>query len=87
LNFRDKIYVVPRRESSVNSPDGLNFGNMFWLPELITNMPISRNGQISNEFTVQTRRRHICHCPIMIRIDLDNMDKVIDTKVATAVIL
>lgn len=87
LEFRDRIYVAPRRESSVNQPDGLNWGNMFWLPELITNMPIARGGQISNEFTTQTRRRHICHCPILIRIDLQDMNKVIDTKVPLSVIV
>lgn len=87
LEFRDKIYIAPRRESSVNQPDGLNWGNMFWLPELITNMPIARGGQISNEFTAQTRRRHICHCPILIRIDLVDMNKVIDTKVPMSVIV
>lgn len=87
LEFRDTIFVLPRREASVNKPDGLNWGNMFWLPELITNMPIARGGQISNEFTVQTRRRHICHCPILIRIDLKDMNKVIDTKVPMSVIV
>lgn len=87
LEFRDTIFIVPRRETSVNKPDGLNFGNMFWLPELITNLPIARGGQISNEFTVQTRRRHICHCPILIRIDLKDMNKVIDTKVPMSVIV
>ena len=85
LEFRDRIYIAPRRESSVNQPDGLNWGNMFWLPELITNMPIARGGQISNEFTAQTRRRHICHCPILIRIDLKDMNKVIDTKVPLSI--
>lgn len=85
LEFRDTIFVAPRRESSVNKPDGLNWGNMFWLPELITNMPISRGGQISNEFTVQTRRRHICHCPILIKINLKDMNKVIDTKVPISI--
>ena len=87
LEFRDKIYIAPRRESSVNQPDGLNWGNMFWLPELITNMPIARGGQISNEFTAQTRRRHICHCPILIRIDLLDMNKIIDTKVPMSVVV
>lgn len=87
LEFRDKIYIAPRRESSVNQPDGLNWGNMFWLPELITNMPIARGGQISNEFTAQTRRRHICHCPVLIRIDLVDMNKVIDTKVPMSVVV
>lgn len=87
LEFRDTIFVAPRREASVNKPDGLNWGNMFWLPELITNMPIARGGQISNEFTVQTRRRHICHCPVLIRIDLKDMNKVIDSKVPMSVIV
>lgn len=86
LEFRDKIYVVPRRESSVQSPDGLNWGNMFWLPELVTNMPINRTGQISNEFTIQTRRRHVCHCPILIRIDLVDFGKAIDKKIPTAIV-
>lgn len=84
--FRNRIFMSVRREASVQNPDGLSFGNMFWLPELITNLPIARSGQISNEFTVQTRRRHIAHCPILVRYDLVNLDKVVDTKVAVSVV-
>lgn len=83
--FRNRIYMSVRREASVQNPDGLSFGNMFWLPELITNLPVARTGQISNEFTVQTRRRHIVHCPILIRYDLVNLDEVVNAKVPVAV--
>lgn len=78
--FYNDIIVVPRRESSVNSPDGLNFGNMVWIPELITDQPNSRNGQQSQEFMIQTRRRHIVHCPILLRFTLKGIDDVLGTK-------
>lgn len=86
LEFRNRIYMTVRREASVQTPDGLSFGNMFWLPELITNLPIARSGQISNEFSIQTRRLHVVHCPILIRYDLVNLDKVLDTKVSMHVV-
>lgn len=86
LEFRNRIYMAVRRENSVNEPDGLNFGNMIWLPELSTNLPVSRTGQISHEFTIQPRRRHIVHCPILVRYDLKNLDKVVDTRVPVTIV-
>lgn len=86
LEFRNRIYMTVRRENSVNEPDGLNFGNMIWLPELSTNLPVSRTGQISHEFTIQPRRRHIVHCPILVRYDLKNLDKVVDTRVPVTIV-
>lgn len=85
LEFRNKIFMSVRREASVNEPDGLNFGNMFWIPELSTNLPIARSGQISQEFTIQPRRLHIVHCPILIRYDLANLDKVVDNRVPVTI--
>ena len=86
LEFRSRIFMVVRRENSVNEPDGLNFGNMIWLPELSTNLPVSRTGQISHEFTIQPRRRHIVHCPILVRYDLVNLDKVVDVRVPVTIV-
>lgn len=86
LEFRNRIFMTVRRENSVNEPDGLNFGNMIWLPELSTNLPVSRTGQISHEFTIQPRRRHIVHCPILVRYDLRNLDKVVDTRVPVTIV-
>lgn len=84
--FTNKIFMTVRRESSVQAPDGLSFGNMFWLPELVTNVTATRNGQISDEFTVNPRRRHVNHCPILMHYDILNIDKVIDTKVTRSVV-
>lgn len=86
LEFRNTIFVTVQRESSLQQPDGLSWGNMFWLPELVTSVPATRNNQISHEFTTNTRRRHICHCPILLRFDIKNLDKVVDTKVPMSIV-
>lgn len=42
----------------------LNFGNMLWVPELITDTNLTRNDAVANELTVQPRNYHVVNCPI-----------------------
>ena len=42
----------------------LNFGNMLWVPELITDTNMIRNEGMANELTVQPRTYHVVNCPI-----------------------
>ena len=50
------------RNTSVNP---LNFGNMLYTPEMVLNLPISRDGQTSNELTVSLRYGHFQNLPVM----------------------
>ena len=60
----------------VNEPDGLNFGNMIWIPELITDVPNTRGGAQAREFMVQPRVRHLNMLPLLVRIDVKGLDEV-----------
>ena len=42
----------------------LNFGNMLWVPELVTDTNLTRNDGVANEITVQPRTYHVVNCPI-----------------------
>lgn len=51
----------------------LHFGNMFWAPEMVVKLPISRGGQTSNEMIVQPRFRHIVNVPVLGQIKVKKL--------------
>lgn len=51
----------------------MHFGNMFWAPEMVTKLPITRNGQVSNEMIVQPRFRHIVNVPVLGMLKVKNL--------------
>lgn len=62
-----KIYLTfgvfdQSRNTAINP---LNFGNMLYTPELVLNLPITRDGQVSKELTVTPRFNHIVNLPVM----------------------
>lgn len=65
-----------------NKPCPLHLGNMAWKPELTVVLPITRNGQISKELTVQPSFLHFVNCPILGSITVTNIDAVVANKVA-----
>ena len=42
----------------------LNFGNMLWVPELVSDTNLTRNDGVANELTVQPRNYHVVNCPV-----------------------
>lgn len=65
--IKNKLYMTfgvfdQGRNTSINP---LNFGNMLYTPELVLNLPITRDGQVSKELTVTPRYNHIVNLPIM----------------------
>ena len=76
----DKIFVSFIRPD-VKEPDGLGFGNMVWIPELVTDVPNSRGGAQARELMVQPRARHVCHLPILIEIDVKGLDALTEQRV------
>jgi len=64
------------------APNPLHFGVMAWKPELTLVMPISRNGQVSKELSVQPNFIHLVNMPILSVIDVVNIPDVVASKVA-----
>lgn len=60
----------------------LGFGNLIWIPELVSEMPVNRNGATVMETMVQPRFRHIVHLPVMARINVTGLDKLLRHKTA-----
>lgn len=78
-----KIFIAFGMESTYNSgvPNPLHFGSMAFKPELTLMMPITRNGAISTELTVQPSFRHIVNTPIFGQLTVTNITAIIASKV------
>ncbi len=80
IRVRGKIFVTfGVFDGDINSaPNPLHFGCMGWKPELTLTIPISRNGQVSKELTVQPSFLHIVNLPLLIVIDIINLPDVLN---------
>lgn len=63
----------------------LNFGNFLWIPELVSEIPVNRNGTTIRETMVQPRFRHICNTPAMEVIDVKGLQEVLNNRTALKV--
>ena len=61
------------RNTSINP---LNSGNMLYASELVSNMPVSRDGAVSNELIVTPRFYHVWNLPVMTRLDVSGLPSV-----------
>lgn len=75
-----KVFATFTRPNA-KEPDGLGFGNMIWIPELVTDVPNSRGGAQAREIMVQPRRRHICHLPILVMITVLDLNEMVRDRV------
>lgn len=85
---RNKIFVTFTRSQNLDQLDALRFGTHLWIPELVSRMPVSRNGATNMEAMVQTRNLHVSHLPILGVIKVTNMpaalvDKTLQPAIAT----
>lgn len=80
IRVRGKIFVTfGVFDGDINSaPNPLHFGCMGWKPELTLTIPISRNGQVSKELTVQPSFLHIVNLPLLIVINVINLPDVLN---------
>ena len=70
----NKIFIAfgyPEQTNGVLNP--MHFGNMLWSPEMVLKMPMTINGQVSRELTVQPRFRHIVNVPVMGVLHVKNL--------------
>ena len=63
------------RNSAVNP---LNFGNMFWSPELTAVLPMSFDGQVSKLLMVAPRFYHAVHLPVLTVLNVTNLPTVVN---------
>lgn len=81
--FKDKIFISfgifdESRNTAVNP---LNSGNMLCSPEMVTQMGISRDGQMSNELIVTPRFVHSMNLPVLTVLTVTGLPSV-TSKVA-----
>lgn len=76
-----EIFLTFAREAASGEADPLSFGAHGWIPEMVSSAQVSRGGSTANVTTVQTRNRHIGLLPVMARIKVINLDKVLSEKV------
>lgn len=53
----------------------LTFGQHLWVPELVTNLTISRDGRTVRELQVQPRNRHLVTLPVLGLLVCENLEK------------
>jgi hypothetical protein len=70
-----KLYVVPTRENPVEN-DILSFGQFYYVPTIVADLPISRNGQISREIAAVPFNLHVNNIPFVIEIDVVGLKQV-----------
>lgn len=70
---RNRIFVSFSRAAGLDGMDPLRFGTHLWIPELVSRMPVSRNGATNLEAMVQTRNLHVCHLPVLGVIKVTNL--------------
>lgn len=80
LRMVNQIFITFARKGQTGI-DPLSFGFMAWIPELATNLPITRNGGTTQEIQVQARTLHVNTLPILIHIEVDNLSKAVSDNV------
>ena len=81
LNYqvRGKIFMsfrIPGQEAS-NEPNIFNFGHLIMSPELVLAANMTREGSFFAETQVQPRYELAVMCPVMARIDVNNLQEVL----------
>ena len=77
--FKGKIIISfgvmdGTRNTSINP---LNSGNMLYASELVSNMPVSRDSQVSQELIVTPRFSHIWNLPVMTSLTVTGLPEVV----------
>lgn len=78
LRMRGKMKMVFVTDDGGNDVNYLNFGYLFWSPEHVLVANLMRSGAYNRETQVQPRYRHYCACPVMVSIDITNIEEVLN---------
>lgn len=77
--FDGKLVVIPTRKNPKEG-DILNFGQFYYVPTLIADLPISRHGQISREIAAIPFNIHINNIPFAIELDVLGLKEVMGSS-------
>ncbi|MNF25526.1 hypothetical protein D3C81_313160 [compost metagenome] len=83
--FDGKILVIPTRENPGEN-DVLSWGQFFFVPTIVGDMPIARDGQTSREITAVPFNRHVNNIPFAIEIDVVGLREVMSTSMYNALL-
>ena len=82
LRMDNKIVMSFVRKNRGNTGiDPLSFGTFAYVPEIVTNVPLNRDGETHKEMSVRPVNRHITNLPIMVVVNLSGLSKVAGTRV------
>lgn len=83
IKMRGKIFITfgNMETAAAGIPNVLHWGTMQYRPEMTIILPISREGQTSKEITVSPAFRHHVNLPLLIEIDVTNIEDVVNSKV------
>lgn len=73
--FDGKIIVVPTREKPEEN-DILNWGQFYYVPTIVADLPIPRNGGVSREIAAIPYNLHVNNIPFAIEIDVVGLREV-----------
>lgn len=83
--FDGKIIIIPTRENPSEN-DVLSWGQFYFVPTIVGDMPISRDGEVSREITAVPFNRHVNNIPFAIEIDVVGLREVMSKSMYNAIL-
>ena len=74
--MRGKI-VASFVRGNVSDVDVLSFGNLAYIPELVTQAMLNFNGSTTNVTQVQNRNLHVVFLPILVWIEVEGLEQAV----------
>lgn len=79
--MRGVIAITFASGAAAGGIDPLTFGTMAWKPEIPMVVPVSREGQVSKQLTVQPAFLHFVNLPVLAMVQVLNIPLVVSNKV------
>lgn len=80
--LEDTIYVVFQHEDSSLEAIQASFGIRGWIPELVSEATITRNGRTTSEVEVRPRESFFITCPAIVKLTAAGLDKKLTNELA-----
>jgi hypothetical protein len=81
VRMRGKIAATFVR-GNVSDVDILSFGNLAYIPELVTQAQLNFQGSTTNVTQVQNRNLHVVFLPILVWIEVEGLEQAVSDQVA-----
>lgn len=75
-----KVVIAPKDNHAKGEIAVLGLGNLIYIPELVSDLPVNREGATVNEVMIQPRFRHICNCPALIVYHVSRLSEFVANK-------